>query len=65
MGELAEQQHDHHCWLTCGGLDWRIIRQRGLLIDVVGTETLATLDLSKVDMEAYSRQAALWDKLMY
>lgn len=64
-------QHDHHCILTCNGVDWRIIgcsrggRQvhvRALQVWPPGVAVFTMLDLSGADMDAYCAAALAWDR---
>lgn len=56
-------QHDHHCYLTCNGVDWRIHRlsHGGRKVHLQVGRTMATLDLSNADMDAYCEAALAWD----
>lgn len=65
--EQPAEQHDHHCWLSLNGVDWRIVGGkfpylRGLSAD---GSLVVTINLSCVNFERYCEMAALWDRVMY
>jgi hypothetical protein len=66
-------QHDHHCWITFMGVNWRIwqIRSKRFIylwregqppIGVSGwTLERTVMDIGHVDFDAYCRAANEWD----
>lgn len=56
-GELFEEQHDAHCWMTMSQRAWRVlgIEDKMLLLDSFGERT--QVDLSKAKWEKYLDKA--------
>ncbi len=65
MGE----QHDHHCWVTAEGIDWRIRRVRGDVLYLgapcpcgCGVDRIsAEFMMNKATQDEYCRRAVEWD----
>lgn len=59
------EQQDDHCWLTCGGLNWKIRGKRGDTIYVWRGYSphleYAIIDVSLLDTEEYCQKA--WEML--
>lgn len=69
VGVVAEvvnmEQHDHHCWITFAGCNWRIRRMRRHLIygemSTIDGLVFVTIDIADVDFDSYCTAAAAWD----
>lgn len=59
------EDHDHHCWVTFSGRNWRIIWMDGASLGVRSEIWEAVLDLSQVDWESYVAACEAFNKQYY